>query len=178
MYKYIFLIFTFAITFSNCTGRKTADIFTDKAVHVNLVHMDAGMDYHPEKENSELQIFIGKPKEQFAPLYGNNSRIWINEKFYTANELPLQCELYFLSTEKEKRKIIVFADRETPMNFIKDILVQFFKNGISRIHIAISSKEDSKNDLAQVLMVIDGNVIEVADLDKTFEDWLISNYES
>ena len=175
MYNYVFLMLSLVFVFSNCTpNKKAADLFSDKGVSVNLVDINKGTEYDPENENSGLQIFVGKPNEQYQPVYGNENRIWINGKFYILSEVPLQCALYFSKTEKEKQKIVAFIDGETPVSFIRDFFVQLYKNGIDEMHFAVKNDKDSKSGIAQVLYRMDGKVIDENDLDKNFKEWFVS----
>ncbi len=104
-----------------------------------------GTEIEKARKAGMVYLFIGKPVNAQGEVTGEESRIQVNERYVTLEELgnAINAERAQMSDEDRQHLVIsIRADRDTEMGLINDVKQELRKVGALNINYSASKKKE------------------------------------
>lgn len=154
---------------------KQKDFFRKQGLNINLPEAekisDANLDIRLTQ--NDIKIYLGKPKKQYVPIFGQYNRIWSSGKVIQTSDLPfLIAKAKPKELETKKGRIVLFIDSKVTLGFLKTIIEELTKNEIKDVYFALRKNQKKTSEFELVFEKKNIAELKFEQLDTNFITWI------
>ncbi|WP_020566907.1 ExbD/TolR family protein [Neolewinella persica] len=101
-----------------------------------------------EEKSLVNYIYVGRPTQQYAEVYGTSPRIQLGDKISTVEDIPLFLEQHKVKLPEAKRSRITSSlrvDGEVTMGIVQDVKTKLRKSGQLKINYSAGKRAKDLN---------------------------------
>lgn len=157
---------------ANCDEQK--DYFRKINVEIDLPFVSSNKVVSRSIENTDIKIYIGKPKKPYAMQQGTTDRLSIGEKFIEFKYLPFTIDAAFsrLPDTIANPTVVAFIDKNAKMSAVAELVLQLSKYDTKSVYFVLKKSEDvsQKLDLSLAKYKVEG--LKISETESSFLEWL------